>query len=43
MKINLTVDLLFAIDILVSFISAYEDLFTGTVVTSFCQIAKHYI
>lgn len=40
---NYAVDILFAFDILINFITAYEDPFTCKLETSLCTIAKHYI
>lgn len=40
---NYAVDILFAIDILINFITAYEDPFTCKLETGLCSIAKHYI
>ena len=37
------VDILFAFDILINFITAYEDMFTCKLETSLCTIGKNYI
>lgn len=43
MQLDVAVDILFTIDILVNFISAYEDNFTCKLETSLCAIGKNYI
>lgn len=43
MQLDVAVDILFTFDILVNFISAYEDTFTCKLETSLCVIGKNYI
>jgi len=43
MQLDVAVDILFTFDILINFISAYEDTFTCKLETSLCAIGKNYI